>query len=100
MRLDVNPTSGVMQGMVKRITKIWARLQDSLGLSVGDGVTMDDVVFREDETAMDSSPSLFTGDKEIPFDGNFDYAGDIVITQDQPLPMTVLGITAEYEITQ
>jgi hypothetical protein len=100
MRLDVNPTSGVMQGMVKRITKVWARLQDSLGLKVGDGVTMDDVVFREDETAMDSSPSLFTGDKEIPFDGNFDYAGDIVITQDQPLPMTVLGITAEYEITQ
>jgi hypothetical protein len=100
MRLDVNPSSGVMQGMVKRITKIWARLQNSLGLAVGDGVIMDDVVFREDETPMDSSPSLFTGDKEIPFDGNFDYAGDIVITQDQPLPMTVLGITAEYEVTE
>jgi len=99
MRLDVNPTTGVSQGMKKRITEIHARLLHSLGLIVGDGETMDEVTFRSAGDLMDNSPPLFTGDKEIPFDGGYDYAGDIVIEQTQPLPMTVLGITAKYEVT-
>ncbi len=99
MRLDVNPTTGVSQGQKKRITEIYARLLNSLGLMVGDGETMDEVTFRSAGDPMDDSPPLFTGDKEISFDGGYDYAGDIVIEQTQPLPMTVLGITAKYEVT-
>jgi len=41
---------------------------------------------------MDSAPPLFTGDKVIPFPGGWDRHGHIRITQEQPLPLTVLAI--------
>jgi hypothetical protein len=41
---------------------------------------------------MDSSPPRFTGDKELPFPDGYNKEGEIVIRQDQPLPLTVLSI--------
>jgi len=35
---------------------------------------------------------LFTGDKQIEFRSGFDSDGFIVVQQDQPLPLTVIGI--------
>lgn len=99
MRLDIDASAGQTQGMTKRITELNVRLLNSLGLKVGDGDTMDRVAFRKTTDPMGSSPPLFTGETEIPFDGDYDTAGDIVIEQDQPLPMTVLGIVAKYEIS-
>jgi hypothetical protein len=35
---------------------------------------------------------MFTGDKDIEFDGDYDTDGFIVVEQSQPLPMTLLAI--------
>jgi hypothetical protein len=99
MRLDVDPVAGVTQGQVKRITNIFIRLYQSLGLFFGDGVTMQPLSFRDTAMSMDQSPGLFTGEKELEFDGDYSYEAEIVIRQSQPLPMTVLGMTVKYEIS-
>jgi hypothetical protein len=41
--------------------------------------------------AMDTAVPLFTGDKDIEFDGGFDDDDRVYIKQGQPLPMTVLA---------
>jgi hypothetical protein len=41
---------------------------------------------------MSAAIPLFTGDKEIEFRGGFDTDGFVVVRQDQPLPLTIIGI--------
>jgi hypothetical protein len=42
-----------------------------------------------------ASDTLLTGPQEVRIGGSFSREGSIMIVQDQPLPMTVLGIVAE-----
>ena len=35
---------------------------------------------------------LYTGHKELPFEGSYNRSGDMWVTQSDPLPMTILGI--------
>ena len=41
---------------------------------------------------MGSAIALFTGDKEVEFEGGFDEDDQIVVRQSQPLPLTLLAI--------
>ena len=41
---------------------------------------------------MNSGISVFTGDKEIEFRGNYETDGFIFVRQTQPLPLTVLSL--------
>ena len=43
---------------------------------------------------MDAPNALFSGDKEIELNSNYDNDGQFTIRQDQPLPMTVLAAYA------
>ena len=47
---------------------------------------------------MSSAVDLFNGDKEIEFRGGFSTNGNIVVQQNQPLPMTILSIYASANI--
>ena len=100
MRLDVDPTVGVSQGQVKRIIQVFLRFLNTLGCVYGDGKDYENSLpFRDTSDAMDESPPLFTGDKEVEFDGDFEYEGDMVVKQTQPLPMTLLAIVVKYEVS-
>ena len=71
------------------------RLYKSVGLQVGrDADNLDVVPFRSSATPMDTAIALFSGDKEIELNGNFDTDGQITIRQSQPLPMTILAVFA------
>jgi hypothetical protein len=98
MKLDVDPTAGITQGQVKRITSIFIRFFNTLGVTFGDGETMQKLAFRSTTDPMDQPPPLFTGDKELEFDGDYSYEANIVIKQTQPLPLTVLALIVKYEI--
>ena len=52
---------------------------------------IDRIPFRSSAGAASATP-LFTGDKEIEFRGGFDTDGFIVVQQNQPLPLTIIGI--------
>ena len=47
---------------------------------------------------MDTAVPLFTGDKNIEAQPNWDTEGSIIVEQSQPLPMTIVSIYASVDI--
>lgn len=93
MQLEAGAADGTSQGRTKRISELAIRMYRTLGLKVGPDLNnLDTIYFRSSADSMDSPPALFTGDKFIPMPSGFDREANIVIVQDQPLPMTVLAI--------
>lgn len=92
-RITGSPTSK------KRIHEILLRFNKSLGCKVGpDEDHLDTIYFRGMTDPMDSPPPLYTGDHSIPFSGPYSRDGDILIVQDQPLPLTILAIMPQLGI--
>lgn len=99
MRLDADAIVGVTQGLTKRIREVFVRFYKSLGCTVADGAGYEDTIdFRQNTDPFDSSPPLLTGDKQVDFDGGHDEAGNIIISQTEPLPMTVLALVIKYDV--
>ncbi len=91
MRIEGGAQYGTSQGKTKRIAKLTVRFHQTIGGKWGP---------NEDEDYLqnilyDVNAELFSGDKEAEFDGDYETDGNLVIVQDQPLPMTVLCIVAD-----
>jgi hypothetical protein len=100
MRIDTDPALGNVQGIVKQVRNLVLRFMDTLGCKYGDGRgAYEAVQFRDTDDVMDDSPALFTGDKEVQFPGEFETEGDVVVKQDQPLPLTLLAIVVKHQAT-
>jgi len=83
----------------KRIHEVLLRFNKSLGCKIGpDKDHLDIVYFRKATDPMDTPPLLYTGDHSIPFAGNYSRNGDILIVQDEPLPLTLLAIMPQLGI--
>ena len=94
MRIESGSADGSAQGKVKRIQEITARFFQTVGAEIGSSSTQTDLIpFRDSSMDMDTAVELFTGDKQIEFNGDYETDGFIYIQQQQPLPMT---ITAMY----
>ena len=93
MRIDAGAQNGTSQSKTKRIYEITARLYESIGIEVGPDLNnMERIPFRSSADAMDSGITVFTGDKEIEFRGNYETDGFIFVRQTQPLPLTILSL--------
>ena len=93
MRIDAGAQNGTSQSKTKRIYEITLRLYETLGVEVGPDLNnMERIPFRSSADLMDSSVSVFTGDKEIEFRGNYETDGFIFVRQNQPLPLTILSL--------
>ena len=93
MRVEAGSADGPAQGKIKKISEVTLRLYNTLGVKVGvDFDNMDTISFRETSDKMDNSPPLFSGDKQIAFNGGYNTDGRVFVSQDQPLPMTLLAI--------
>lgn len=100
MRIDIDALAGVTQGETKQVRELVVRFLNSLGVSYSDGVDeFETLSFRDTSNPMDGSPPLFTGDKVIEFEGDFEFEGNVIIKQDQPLPMTILLAVVKYQVT-
>jgi hypothetical protein len=100
MRLDVDPLAGSSQGNMKIVHQVVARLNESIGLKYGDGTTFQHTLsFRASSDYMDAPPPLFTGDKVLEWDGDFELDTRVIITQDQPLPLCLLALVVKSNIT-
>ena len=87
----VKPSKLDIEGMgiilTKKITKAIVSFYQTLKGKVG-----------VDSTAMqtvDFGTTLFDGIKEVPMADGYDRAGDIIIQQDEPLPMTTRGLVLD-----
>ena len=83
---------GVSEESKKRVSGVVLRLYKTLGFSIGDDGNVEMQSFRNTSDVMNSPPALFSGDKKVPFRGKWDRVSSIRIEQNQPLPLTVLGI--------
>lgn len=94
--------NGTSEGKEKIISACTFRLYKTLGVSArAGGATYEDTVpFRRFGEAMDKEVPLFTGDKKINLPGGYSNKSTIVIKQDLPLPLTVLGIFPTVSINK
>lgn len=114
MRIDLQLGNGTSQGKKRRIKELVIRFKDTLGCRYGNasrnapalGQYAADIPFRSNENNLGEQVPLFTGDKVLTplMMGNDLGAAEsngeanLVIVQNQPLPMTVLGIFANMDI--
>ena len=95
MDLETREEAGSSQGRRRKIHAAVVRFYKTLGAKIGSSSSvLDTIPFRTPSDLMGNPPPLFTGDKVVPFPGGYDRHGYIRITQEQPLPMTVLAIEA------
>lgn len=93
MRIESGSADGSSQGKVKRIQEITARFFQTVGGQIGSTSTNTDIIpFRDSSMNMDTAVELFTGDKQIEFNADYETDGFIFIKQTQPLPMTVTAL--------
>jgi hypothetical protein len=83
----------------KSISKVHARLYKTMGGKYGeDDTALFPIITRDRDDAFGDSGALFTGTKELEFDGSYQRDGDIWIQQDQPLPMTLLALDVKMTL--
>lgn len=91
VRPEPKPT---VQGLIKRWTKVWTRVYNSLGLTVNG----QEIPIMLTSTPMGEGQPIFTGDLQIVNLG-YDRDGRIDVVQPNPLPSNVLGIFGMFEIS-
>ena len=93
MRVDQGSAQGTSQGKTKRIHDVTVRLYRSVGVKIGQSTDQLDLIpFRSSADEMGLPVPLFTGDKDVEFDGGYGTDGFVVVQQDQALPLTVLAV--------
>lgn len=98
MRVEAGSQDGTAQGKTKRIREVWLRLLNTLGIKVGPSEDkLDNVDFRVASDSMDVAVPLFTGDKRVPYPGDYETDGRVCIVHDQPLPATIVAIMPRME---
>lgn len=86
---------GTDQGRPTGTGRTTVRLYNSVGGKLGRGPTpayFETIVGRKGADAMDRPPPLFTGDREVTLGSSHELDPTITIVQDQPLPLTILGL--------
>lgn len=98
--MDGGSAVGGSQSQISRITEVGIKLFESIGVKFGfstDG--LDIIPFRTASNPMDTSPALFSGYKVVKFNKGYDRSYKIYISQDQPLPLTVLQLIAKAGVS-
>jgi hypothetical protein len=81
-----------MQGRKIRIHRMVARFHKSLTCKfASNGSDWDEIFFRGHGDVMDSSPQVFSGDKEVRTGADYQTQQAISLRQDRPFPLCVLA---------
>lgn len=99
LRMEMGLKDGSMQARYKAISRLFIRVEKTLGGRVGDneGSILDEPKYRSDE-AYGCHTRLRTGDIELSFPGGFNRAGQIYFRQEEPLPFTILAFIPEVTV--
>lgn len=98
MRIEAGASQGTAQGQKKRFGKVRFRFLGTVGAKYGiDGTQLDEIPFRDSSMPMDKAVVPYTGDKECQWPIGWEEAGRLTVIQDQPLPMTLVGIYPEMK---
>lgn len=91
---EIPMNDGTSQGRQARIPELTIRLQDTIGLNVnGRPQPVLDLPLTLDEP-----PELFTGEITVKANTGWQYPLSTTLTQDLPMPFTVLGVISLVEV--
>lgn len=99
--MPIHPETTVMdsRGKIGRVYKATIRFLETLGAKIGDASdNLDTIPFREAGDPMDAPPPLFTGYKTVAPNSSYEKGVQLILTQEQPLPMTILAIIWEFDL--
>lgn len=88
----------VGRGHVKNVNKVWVRLYNTSGLSVGPTETSQTVIAPRKNEAYGMPSDLRTGEFDTGIAGRWGKDGRVVMVQRYPLPVTIISTSAEVEI--
>lgn len=93
LRIEAGAADGTAQGKTKRIHRVTFRLYKTLGVKFGPNENKLDILpFRTSADEMGSPPALYTGDKSVTWNNGYETDGYMYFRQDQPLPLTIIGV--------
>ena len=92
MKLETQTRTGTARTKNKKIDEITFSFYKSLGCKFGTTEGTATIPFRKTSDALGQAVPLFTGEKKQTFPGGYELSGDIFVTQEQPLPLTVRSI--------
>jgi hypothetical protein len=95
MKLEAGQEYGTSQGSLKRNEAVVLKFYKTYGGKFGvasDEDNLEEIVFRPAAHGMGEDLELFTGDKYLDFPGTAERFFQVVVKQDKPLPMSLLGI--------
>lgn len=97
LNIDYQRQDGTAQGRLRSIANVTARLEYTKGGNIG--VNDNDVQAIEyEQNNWGVTPDLYTGDKKLTLTAGSDTEAHIVVTQTEPLPITVVALIAEVTI--
>jgi hypothetical protein len=99
MRADVMLRDGSSAARKRRITRNPPRFWRTLFCKYGESFSkMYEMQFRATADKMDDTPQTQTGGAPQFLPGTYNYDGSICLVQDQPAPLTLLGLDIETEV--
>lgn len=101
LKLASGAAVGTAVAKIKRVHGVALVLLHSLGIRIGPSLDkLEDVPLREVKDAMDKAVPLFTGERYVSFDGDYERDARIVIAGDAPLPFTLLAAAPELKTNE
>ena len=98
LKWEAGAAIGTAQGQTKRIHGVTLMLLDSGSFEIGpDPARLKTVPFRTVDGRMDAAVPLFTGERFVPFDGDFDTDTRVLIRGADPSPFTLLALAPEIK---
>ena len=91
----INLQSGPVSVKKRRISKVSAQLHESSGLKINDKAVPNKNL---GVNVLGKPPEVFTGIKTLPILG-YSKTAQVTVTQTDPLPLTLLGLTVELQVT-
>lgn len=83
-------------GTVRRIDRMVFKFDRTVGAKYGPSEdSLDNLEFRNFGDPLSDPIDLFTGNKEVPYDGSYDLSDSPVVVQDLPLPFYLNSISYE-----
>lgn len=99
MRIEAGSNLGSAQSKLKRTSKIFVRLYESLALKAGNDDTQDEFDLRDPGDSTTNPIPVFSGDHEVFMPSAWDRDGYVVITQDGPYPLNIIAIVIYLNVS-
>lgn len=93
LRLEAGANGDTAQGSMQRIDRATVRFYKSYSARIGPSETeFEEIIFRPGDLPAGANLPLLSGDRKIDYPGGPDRENTVVITQDKPMPLTIIAL--------